>query len=57
MIDTKARNNEGSKPQKLKIIALGFCLAVFLAVVSAFLVEFWANNREKVTGNFPRRNG
>lgn len=44
-----------AKPAKLKIIVLGFCLALFVAVFSAFLVEFWAKNREKVKGKFPSK--
>ena len=36
-----------AKPEKLKIIILGFCIAIFAAVFTAFIVEFWIRNRQR----------
>lgn len=40
---------EPVKPSKRKIVALAIVLAGFLAVLTAFIKEFWIKNRERVT--------
>ena len=37
------------KPAKTKIVAIAFVLSCFLAVVMAFLREFWIKNRERIS--------
>ncbi|MBW1965705.1 MAG: hypothetical protein JRI40_10950, partial [Deltaproteobacteria bacterium] len=37
------------KPAKIKIVAVAFALGCFMAVVMAFLREFWIKNRERIS--------
>jgi uncharacterized protein involved in exopolysaccharide biosynthesis len=37
------------KPAKIKIVAVAFALGCFMAVVMAFLREFWVKNRERIS--------
>jgi len=37
------------KPAKTKIVAVAFALGCFMAVVMAFLREFWVKNRERIS--------
>jgi uncharacterized protein involved in exopolysaccharide biosynthesis len=37
------------KPAKAKIVAIAFVLGCFMAVVMAFLREFWIKNRERIS--------
>jgi len=37
------------KPAKTKIVAVAFALGCFMAVVMAFLREFWIKNRERIS--------
>lgn len=42
------------KPAKTKIVAVAFALGCFMAVVMAFLREFWTKNRERVSDESKR---
>ena len=37
-----------AKPAKIKIVAIAISLSCFMAVLAAFLREFWVKNRERV---------
>ena len=43
------------KPAKRKIVAIAIALSCFMAVLAAFLIEFWVKNRERVTASSPAK--
>ena len=43
------------KPAKIKIVAIAVALSFFMAVLAAFLGEFWVKNRERVTASLPAK--
>jgi len=43
------------KPAKIKIVAIAVALSCFMAVLAAFLREFWVKNRERVTASLPAK--
>jgi hypothetical protein len=43
------------KPAKIKIVAIAVTLSCFMAVLAAFLREFWVKNRERVTASLPAK--
>ena len=43
------------KPAKIKIVAIAIALSCFMAVLAAFLREFWVKNRERVTASLPAK--
>ncbi len=48
-------SREPVKPAKIKIVAIAIALSCFLAVLAAFLREFWVKNRERVTAALPAK--
>jgi len=42
-------SREPVKPAKIKIVAIAVALSCFMAVLAAFIREFWVKNRERVT--------
>jgi len=55
MIQPPFSSREPVKPAKRKIVAIAIALSCFMAVLAAFLIEFWVKNRERVTASSPSK--
>ncbi len=55
MIQPPFSSTKPVKPAKIKIVAIAVALSCFMAVLAAFLREFWVKNRERVTASLPAK--
>ena len=50
MVQPPFSSSRPEKPKKAMIIAISFALSWFLGIFTAFVYDFWAKNKERLSG-------